>query len=497
MTVLAGALFLMGKNNKAVKSLAILGASLGILAGGLTAMIVALPGATALLVASGAIVVFSKALKTLGSMDVSSILKGLGAIAGLFVVLGVASAVLAPLVPIIFGLGISVAALGAGMLAAGAGFFAFAAGFALLAATGTAGVAVLTATIVGVAGTIPLIMEQIGLGIIAFAKVISDSGPTLINAFKTLFNSLFQAGIEVAPKFGKMLTVMIKEGLGVIRATSPDWIKTGMQLLLDFLDGLDRNIDQIATKAVSIVVKFIDAIGNQASKITNAAAEMVLKFLVATSATIKARLPVIVEAAIGVGQAIVEGAIQGLINYGSNLITEAANLAGRALQAAKDRLDINSPSGEFMRLFAFVPEGAALGISKNSFMAEKASAEMGDRVIKTMSDVMKRAADAATMEVDTTPVIAPILDLTNVRQNAALIGAMFSDVSIGSGVDFALASDISATQEAAAQAAAEASEEVQPREVKFEQNNYSPKAMSPVEIYRNTKSLLSLAKEGL
>lgn len=70
--------------------------------------------------------------------------------------------------------------------------------------------------------------------------------------------------------------------------------------------------------------------------------------------------------------------------------------------------------------------------------------------------------------------------------------------SVVADVSYGRASNIARAQEAAAAASATASAAPSGEaKIEFNQYNTSPKALSPVEIYRNTKSQISLAKEAL
>ena len=126
-----------------------------------------------------------------------------------FAVLGIAGAVLTPLVPTILGLsgafaliGVGVLAIGAGLLAAGTGLSALAVGFTALAAAGAAGataiVASLTVIIPGVAALIPAVLEKIGEGIIAFCRVIAESAPAIGEAIKAVVLSLLDGAARSA-----------------------------------------------------------------------------------------------------------------------------------------------------------------------------------------------------------------------------------------------------------------------------------------------------------
>lgn len=140
------------------KGMVVLAGSMTILAIALNAMKGALGGASAMLVMSAALAVFTPVLKALGSMSLAEIGKGLLALAGAFTVLGIAGAVLGPMVPAILGLSGALALLGVAVAACGVGILALSAGLASLAVSGVAGVTGLVAAleilIVGVLGII-------------------------------------------------------------------------------------------------------------------------------------------------------------------------------------------------------------------------------------------------------------------------------------------------------------------------------------------------------
>ena len=106
------------------KGLVALGGSMAILAIGLNAMNGTLGGAAALLVASISLLAIVPALKMLGAMSWEEIAKGLIVLAGAFAVMGIAGAVLGPLVPTILGLAGSFALIGLAVLGIGAGLLA-------------------------------------------------------------------------------------------------------------------------------------------------------------------------------------------------------------------------------------------------------------------------------------------------------------------------------------------------------------------------------------
>ena len=166
------------------RGLTVMGGALAELAISLNFMKGTLGGSAALLVASGALAVLAPVLSILGALSWEAIAKGLISIAGAFTIIGVAGAVLTPLVPTILALsgafaliGVGVLTIGAGLLAAGTGLSSLAIGFTALATAGAAGataiVAALTVIVTGIAGLIPAVLTKVGEGIIAICKVIA------------------------------------------------------------------------------------------------------------------------------------------------------------------------------------------------------------------------------------------------------------------------------------------------------------------------------------
>jgi len=94
-------------------------------------------------------------------------------------------------------------------------------------------------------------------------------------------------------------------------------------------------------------------------------------------------------------------------------------------------------------------------------------------------------------------VITPVLDLSKVQKDAKTIGSVLGTKPIEADVSYSSAKTISgATTEARERVNAQV-EQTQKPTVEFTQNNYSPKALSAIEIYRNTRNQLSLAKEAI
>lgn len=464
-----------------------MGVVLGVLAGGLTAMIAAMPGAIALTITAGALTLLMIPLKQLGEMDLENIVKMLAGLAGVFAVLGVAGVLLAPVTPILILLGIAVGLLGAGMLAAGAGFLAFATGFATLATVGSAGVAVLTQTIDAILAQIPAMMKRVGEGVVAFAKVISESGPVLVKAIQTLLVSMYKAAQDTAPEWGKTMTTLIKVGLKVLRDTSPDWVKTGFKLLLDFLKGIRDNIAQISSVATDIIIRFLGAIAKDLPRIINAGFSLLIAFIHGVTSAVRERSSEIGAAGGDLAVALANGMIQGIWAAAGQVATEAKNMAAKALAAAMEILN-NLPSAR--EIFDNLKQrfsgahGELDGPEKEKFSSSVASA---------FNEALARVN--ADFEAGVNPVISPVLDLTQFQRDAGLIAGMLGTKPLSASVSYGRAVAISEDRERAAAEASPGYTVIE--EVKFEQVNNSPEPLDDVTLYRQTKNQVSWATEVL
>jgi tape measure domain-containing protein len=190
-----------------------------------------------------------------------------------------------------------------------------------------------------------------------------------------------------------------------------------------------------------------------------------------------------------------KGLISGLKSQKAALIREMEDMADDIVKAFNRRLKIKSPSEVFAEIGKFAMQGMAKGMSDSSRVVADAADQAAQNAIVAMKKSLRDISGAVLNELNPNPVITPILDLTQVRAQAGELGALTQVTPISAAASFGQASLISAEQTAAR------SEEVAVSpagtSVKFEQNNYSPEALTEIEIYRQTKNQLSQLRSAL
>ena len=228
------------------KGMVVLAGSMTILAVALNAMKGTLGGASAMLVMSAALAVFTPVLKALGSMSLAEIGKALLTLAGAFTVLGIAGAVLGPMVPAILGLSGALALLGVAVAACGVGILALSAGLASLAVSGVAGVTALVAAldilIVGVLG------------------IIANSATAIAGAVKAIVLAVVDVIVECAPPIAEGALTVIEEVLKSLAEHGPEIVTYLMDFLIGVINAIAARLPELIKAAVNLIGAFFQGV---------------------------------------------------------------------------------------------------------------------------------------------------------------------------------------------------------------------------------------------
>lgn len=489
----------MGKHSweEIAKSLVTLAASLGIIAVAMNFMTSALPGAAALLIVAASLAIMAPILQMFGQMSWEEIVKGLGMLAGVFLVLGVAGALLTPVIPTLLGLGAALLLIGAGVALAGVGVLALSVGLTAISIAGAAAATVLIGIVAGLIGLIPALIEQLGLALVAIAGVIANAVPAMTKAITAVLIALLDAIIAVTPKLGEAILKLVLEILDILEKGVPRLVEVGYKLLLAFLKGINDNIREIVNVAGDILVNFIKGMQDNQPKVLKAGANFIISYIENLAKTIRENSERLGAAGSDLALAIIEGMAKGLASGASKVTQAAKNVAKKALDAALDFLGIKSPSKVFeQEVGRQIPAGAAVGITKYSGLVEDAAENMGKGAIDTVKDTLSGLSKIISGPIDMTPRITPVLDLTAIKRDAGQIGSMLTATPISLGATYSVAKEVSRGFDDNQAQEADNADSGRGGDTIYNQYNTSPKALSSAEIYRQTKNQLSRAKEA-
>jgi tape measure domain-containing protein len=188
-----------------------------------------------------------------------------------------------------------------------------------------------------------------------------------------------------------------------------------------------------------------------------------------------------------------KGLVKGLQSQMDELIAQAEAMADAINKAFRMRLKLKSPSRVFIENGKQIMEGLAIGIANSAKSVTDAVDYAASAAMDAMRSSMQKMSDIVTDELNPNPVISPILDLTQVRSQVGALQALTNVTPITAAASYGQASLISAAEVAAQTEELGVAGSVGPT-IKYEQNNYSPKSLTEIEIYRQTKNQLSQVK---
>jgi len=458
----------------------------------------AIGGAFVILIVAGALAILAPILITFGNMSWESIGKGLLMLAGVFVIFGLAGLLLTPVIPTLLLLGAAIVLFGAGVYIAGAGLLLFAAGIAALAAAVAVGGTVIIGFVMGLLALIPFALYQLGLGLVAFATAIGDGAPAIVAALVAVLLAIIDGINTTAPAIISCLVNLVMMMVQALVDNVPKLVDAGLKLLLGILQGIEDNIYQITDTVIGIILKFVQAITDNLPQITESGANLIITFINSLADTINNRSADLRSAGGRLATAIIDGMTGGLASGVTSLANAAANLANSALDAAKKALAVNSPSKKFIALFESVGEGAVIGTNNGQKDLEAASVDLANTAIDGVKTAMSKMSSAFDTNVDVNPTIRPVVDLSNIHNASNAIDGIFGGsrgLDVSATYNKATIASLSGQTQSSTQTdTSNANVPAAPSVVSFTQNNYSPKALSRLEIYRNTRNQLSAAK---
>lgn len=395
----------------------------------------------------------------------------------------------------------------------------------------------ITSFIDGIAAEVPRIIESGVNLLVSFLQGISDNlskittavGEVIsafIDSVVDLYDDIITAGVDTLIEFLRGITDnlikvvtavgdMIGEFVTAVGNEATRLAQAGTDALVEFLGGITKNLWQITFAVTIMIIEFIRAIGASANAIatagahtlvaflagiaanmlyiTNAAFQILIAFINGLAAAIEKYAPELRTAGKRLAAAIIDGATFGLASKAGELAGSVKNAFTGAVGGALSVLRIGGPSKVFCEIGKDMMRGAAAGIANNNAPVQAIEAQT-----RSMAEAMKKSLNAMAIDLeqmsDFNPTVTPVLDLTQVQRDAQGLNGLLGQPTIDAGVSNAQAQTIVLEGQVRAD---EAVVDKQPIEVKYEQHNYSPEALSASDIYRQTKNLLALERDKL
>lgn len=500
-----------------------------------------LVGAAALMILAVALNMLAPVLLILGLMNLQMLGMALLGLAGIFAVFGVSALILAPIIPIMLALSVSMLLVSVATISLGLGLHLLSLALLTLAATAPIGGAALILVLTSLIMLIPLTLVKIAEGIIEFARIVGEGALTIAAAFGQVFTAilqvLFAQKLIVITETVKFIVALLQ----VLYDAMPMIVELGMGIILRFIEGFNSKLGELTDAAVTTILTFINAIRLRLDDIIETAVLFIVSFIEGLAESVKKNGKAIAEAVwdliwaiisavasfvgsivesaaglldswigglgtaitgawndiVNLGKDIIKAVIEGIGKMASGLWNSVVDTVESAWNGLLDWLGIESPSKKMAYVGENMGKGLIVGIDKMSGGVADATENLGKEGVTGLSKSMEKIANSMD---DTTaefhPTIMPVVDMTNFNESlksmsekttsAIDVKSLFSltqaKVSVG-----AISASSPNTGNDITDLATKAT-------LMFTQNNYSPKALSRLDIYRQTKNQFSALK---
>lgn len=288
---------------------------------------------------------------------------------------------------------------------------------------------------------------------------------------------------------------------------------TGSQMIQAFNTGITENAPSVAENAQTLVNNFVASVTTAISSNTLLIAASIDTLCLTLNTTIANKQAdfntSVINLLTGVVSTIHEqynnwytagnfltiGLAAGIRSGESEAINAAAEVAGKALEAAKQKLQINSPSKVTYGFGRFFDLGLSNGIYDYADRVQKATETISNQALSAAQIIAENIAATMDEDFEYEPTIRPVLDMDEVDSGLNAFDRSFANRSMN------LAGSIDRVRKAAP--VDKYAENVNPSQnqnggsntYNFNQYNYSPKALSRIDLYRQTNNQFAMMKE--
>lgn len=323
---------------------------------------------------------------------------------------------------------------------------------------------------------------------VAYAKYVSESQDDLLKMGFTME----QISAAAAERTGYNL----KNTTQTMTDSVTGAVSTAMNTVSDtYLATAESTLGALSTNFENYGVQYATSIGNGMETTTSA----VTTGAQALTAAGKNQITQDSGQWYTLGQMCAEGFKQGILSKSDEIATAAREVANAAFSAVQVAIDSHSPSRKFMWLGEMAGLGMSIGFQNMEGEVSRSATRVSEETITAARDTIGQLADIIDTDPTLHPQIAPVVDLTHIRSGFNKLGSMktpvISTYVTGARVN-AVANSLSSHENGIKQPVPQNNQNG-PQVVEFVQNNYSPKALSRSEIYRNTNNQFTAFKEAI
>ncbi|WP_370741684.1 hypothetical protein [Ruminococcus sp.] len=302
--------------------------------------------------------------------------------------------------------------------------------------------------LMAIADALPTIIDALVAAIPVIITTLVDfftnNIDTILDAAIQLLMALVDAIPEILVALGNALPQIISAILNAVVDAVPKLLKKSRELFGKIMEALGELLGKLPGKMLEVRDSIVNGIRNFLGSIGSAAADIV--------SAIWDHIKELPGMMLDVGRDLVEGLWNGISDMVGWIGDKISGFGDSVLGGLKDFFGIASPS-KVMRdeVGKFLPAGIAIGIEDSTLSAVKSVRSMADKLRNTAVESLNGMTSGAAYRMQQNPMTAAV------RKNAAVVNNYYK-------------TDNSRT---------------------VNQTNNSPKALSRLEIYRQTNNALN------
>lgn len=251
-------------------------------------------------------------------------------------------------------------------------------------------------------------------GVGSFVKSVSALSKTDFSGFADAFSKQSSTFSSVGGKLADALSKGFSSKKSSLTSTS-------ISIVSAMSKAMRQNYETFTATGKALITKFADGVKGQKEYVASIAQGVATK----AKNEIRDKYSDFYTA----GTYLVSGFAAGISANSYKAEAEARQMAKNAYKAAKDELDINSPSKVFTKLGTFVPAGLAVGIEKMSHVSSDSARSMAQSAVETARSALSKMTSVLSTDMSNAPTITPVLDLSNVQSGMGTLGSMLNSTS--------------------------------------------------------------------
>lgn len=243
----------------------------------------------------------------------------------------------------------------------------------------------------------------------------------LITKFETIFKNSLDAIDNFKDDYNLAAVNLMKELITGTNSEQVNFLTTMFDIMTAQMENIAEFNDDMDTAGQTLIEKLCTGIN------TKATSQLLSITIPTIMASAVAHVRLEYDSFYSAGEYMAEGMANGLgSTYSLSIVDQAARrLAQKAVDSARNTLEVASPSKVFAWLGEMSGEGFVNGLEDSTRASGIAGEDMANSALSAVSDAILQISNFIQNGIDSQPVIRPILDLSEVKSGAEELNSMF------------------------------------------------------------------------